>query len=462
MTCRANSSRDDRAATKNLRRSREDPVPGGGPEVALCGRMVSAQLPLHTPAHAQYASASRLRQEPFLLLFPLGAALAWAGVLHWLFFALGVTQEYRSIFHSLAQVEGFLACFASGFLLTFVPRRTRSQAASSVEIALAAALPLLTVAFAWAERWALSQIFWIALLVMLAQFALRRIGRAEGTVPPAFVWVAVALLSGLVGSVLAGVGAARGDEGMWLHDVGRGLVLQGVFTGLVLGTGSFLLPAIARGQTPPDARRSSRDRALFAGHLLLGAALVASFFVEQLVSVRAGFALRTAVVLAALLPTRPWRLPTLPGLHRRIAWVAQWMLPLGYAWVAVAPEQRRIGLHVVFIGCFAALVLAVSIHVTLSHSERAAQLSRTTPLLVALCALLAIALLARLLVDLDPAHLLLWIGVASSSFLAASLAWAAVLLSGRKRVSTARGSIVAIAGTVVLVGAMHQENATAP
>lgn len=395
-------------------------------------RMPSKQLPMHAPLHPLYAAAPLLRREPYRLLFPLGALLAWAGVLHWLLFALGVTAEYRSIFHSLAQVEGFLACFASGFLFTFVPRRTRAQAASALEVGLAAALPLCTVASAWAEQWAISQVFWIALLVLLAQFALRRIGGAPGSVPPAFVWVPVALLCGIGGAVLAGVGAARGDEWMWLHDVGRGLVLQGVFTGLVLGTGSFLLPAITRGQAPPDARWTRRDRLLMSGHLLLAAALVASFFIEQLTSVRSGFTLRAAAALLALAPARPWRLPTLPGLHRRIAWLAQWMLPLGYAFVAAVPGHRRIGLHIVFIGCFAALVLAVSIHVTLSHSGRAERLHETPCTLVALAALLAVALGARLLVDLDPARLLLWTGVAAAAFLAASLAWAATLLGGRR------------------------------
>ena len=389
-------------------------------------------LPMHAPSSPLYASAPLLRREPYRLLFPLGALLSWAGVSHWLLFALGVTSEYRSIFHSLAQVEGFLACFAAGFLLTFVPRRTRTGAASAAEVFLAAALPVCTVAFAWLEQWAISQLFWIALLVLLAQFAVRRIGAAPGSVPPAFVWVPVALFCGASGAVLAGVGAARGEEWTWLHDVGRGLVLQGVFTGLVLGTGTFLLPAITRGEAPPDTRPTRRDRWLRAGHLVLAAALIASFWIEQL-DLRAGFALRAAVTLLALAPARPWRAPSLPGLHRRIAWLAQWMLPLGYAFVAVLPEHRRIGLHVVFIGCFAALVFAVSVHVTLSHSGHPERLHRTPGPLVALGALLALALGARLLVDLDQAHLLLWMGIAAAAFLAASIAWAATLLGRTAR-----------------------------
>ena len=70
------------------------------------------------------------RREPYRLLFPLGIVLSWTGVLPWLLFAIGVTDEYRSIFHSMAQVQGFLACFAVGFLFTMIPRRTGTAAPS--------------------------------------------------------------------------------------------------------------------------------------------------------------------------------------------------------------------------------------------------------------------------------------------------------------------------------------------
>jgi uncharacterized protein involved in response to NO len=394
---------------------------------------MTAQMPMHAPAHPRYTSAPLILREPYRLLFPLGALLAWAGVLHWLAFAVGLTLEYRSIFHSLVQIEGFLACFASGFLMTFIPRRTRSPAASDIEVALAALLPICTAIFAWLEMWAVSQMFWLALLIMLAQFALRRFRRAPGSVPPSFVWVPGSLFFGLCGAVLAAVGAARGDDWMWLHDVGRGLVLQGVFTGLVLGTGTFLLPAITRGEAPRDSTpRDARDRAL---HLTLIAAFFGSFWLEQLVSVQAGFTLRAVTVLLALLPAKPWIPPALPGLHRRIAWLAQWMLPAGYAFVAAEPDLRRIGLHIVFIGCFAALVLAVSIHVTWSHSGRAARLHETPRSLKVMAALLAAALIARLLVDLDPTRLMMWIGVAAACFLSATIAWAVVLLHGGHKAS---------------------------
>ena len=88
------------------------------------------------------------RREPYRLLFPLGIVLSWTGVLPWLLFAIGVTDEYRSIFHSMAQVQGFLACFAVGFLFTMIPRRTGTAAPSPWQMAVVIAAPIATTACA--------------------------------------------------------------------------------------------------------------------------------------------------------------------------------------------------------------------------------------------------------------------------------------------------------------------------
>src|SRR5256885_956833 len=229
------------------------------------------------------------RREPYRILFPLGVVLAWAGVLHWLLFALGIADEYRSIFHSMAQIQGFIVCFATGFLFTMIPRRTGTAVPAPWQMAVAIGAPIATTLCAWFERWALAQVFWLLLLVVVMGFALRRF--RPGDIPDSFVWVVAALLFGIGGAILAGYGAAT--EAMWLHDVGRGIVLQGMMSALVVGVGGFLLPAITRGEPPPPSRGTRK-----ALHVTGAVVFLASFALET-VSLRLGFALRALVVALA-------------------------------------------------------------------------------------------------------------------------------------------------------------------
>lgn len=372
--------------------------------------------------HPAATTSSAQHREPYRIFFPLGIALAWAGVLHWFLLAVGVMGEYRAVFHSMAQIEGFLACFATGFLFTMIPRRTGTPGPTRLQMLVGLACPIATTVCAWFERWALAQVFWIALLVLLVSFAGRRLAKVRGPrpVPDTFVWIPAAFLAGIAGAVLAGVGAARGDELMWLHDVGRGIVLQGVFTCLIVGVGGMLIPLLVRAEPPVEGG----GIAVKAAHLSAAAVFLASFWAEQLVSIRVGFALRAAVVAAVIVPVgRLWRPPSVPGLHRKLVWVAAWMLPLGYASVAAFPEYRRIGLHVVFIGSFALLTLAIAMHVVAAHGGGLRLLDATPPPVRVMAAFLGVALTARLLVDLWPAHSALWLAIAAAAFLCATIAW---------------------------------------
>jgi hypothetical protein len=347
-------------------------------------------------------------------------------VLPWIFFALGLTEVYRPIFHSLvfrsmfhpiAEVEGFLTCFAAGFLFAFVPRRTGTRPASRWQIAVAVAAPVAIVAFTVVEKWVIAQAFWLLLLAVLFEFALRRAILARSPLLPGFIWIVVALSMGACGAVLAGSGAFLGRDWLTLHEIGRGLLLQGLFTGLALGTAGVLVPALAGGEEVSRATRWA-----LALHALGAAVFFASFFVGEIVSQQLGFALRAAVATFVIAePLRATSAPVSPGLRRGMARLSLLMLPVGNAWVALAPAYRRAGLHVVYLGCFAALVLAASTQVAAARSEPA----RGRQLALA-AGLLALALAARVLLELDPLNFKLWLGTASASFSMAMIPWAAL------------------------------------
>lgn len=397
--------------------------------------MSQAAIPAGVTVENDALKAAPLwRREPYVVLFPLGIILSWAGVGRWLDFALaGRHSDYLAIyiFHGMTQIQGFLLCFAIGFLFTMIPRRTGTHPPSVLEMLVAIVAPVSTVVAAWAQQWSLSQVGWIVSCVMLVAFVVRRFvsSTARRRPPTSFVWIPVALVLGLVGSALTGARGSLGDEWAWLHNLGQTLVLQGVFLALVLGVGGLALPMMTRGQAPTDAALTKRDVAAMAGHLLAAALLVVSFLVQHRVSVAWGCGLR-AVVVASVLLAGPelWRFPSIAGWNRRVVWFSAWMLPVGFAAAAVFPSYYQAGLHVAFIGGFAMLTLAVSTHVVLGHGGRSDLVNGTPWQVGAIALFLVAATAARVAMTVLPMHRDAWMATAAVFFLAATLVWVGFLV----------------------------------
>jgi uncharacterized protein involved in response to NO len=164
-------------------------------------------------------------------------------------------------------------------------------------------------------------------------------------------------------------------------------------------------------------------------HVATAALLVASFFIEVLVSLRWGMAMRAVLVAGSLvLGAQLWRRPSPEGWNRTLIWLAGWMLPLGYALTALFPEQPRAGLHVVFIGGFATLALAVSTQVTLGHrGYRSVMLGKPWQV-VAIGGLMIAATVARVSMEFDRPRYFSWMAVAAATFLTATAVWVAFVL----------------------------------
>jgi uncharacterized protein involved in response to NO len=373
--------------------------------------------------------------DPWRMFFPLGVLLAWAGVLHWLFFAVGVTDAYRAVFHATAQVQGFMTSIAVGFLYTFIPRRTGTAPPSRAEIVLGAAAPIAATLASWLEHWAIAQALWLGGIAFVAAFVLRRVHSSAGArrVPGVFLWVPVALLSGIIGAVLVAMAAVfdpREVPGVW--QLGRGLLLQGFMSGLIVGVGGTLLPTLLRGE--PVLPSSSNARGEHVAQTVAALLFLASFPVEVLVAPRPGFALRAMVTGGVLAwVARLWRRPSAPGLHRWFIWISAWLLPAGYVMTAAAPSLRSAVLHVVFIGSFALMALSVSLHVALSHGGHPERLARWSWQTWSMGLLLLSAVVFRVLAGIDVAHLTRWLAPAAGAFLLGTIAWGSLVIGAALR-----------------------------
>jgi uncharacterized protein involved in response to NO len=195
-----------------------------------------------------------------------------------------------------------------------------------------------------------------------------------------------------------------------------------------------MLPALTRGEPPGVTLGRASGR---LAHVAAAIAFLASFPVEVYLAPRLGLALRALAAGGVLVGVaRLWRPPAAPGLHRRLIWIAAWLLPFGYLAAAAFPEQRSAALHVTFIGSFALLALSVALHVTLSHAGQPASLAGRPWQVWAMGLLLLAAMVFRLLLGLDPARTRTWLALAAASFLLATVAWSALAIPALRATAT--------------------------
>ena len=352
--------------------------------------------------------------------------MAGVGVLPWILFVLGLADLYRPIFHSvgfrsmfhpLAEVQGFLACFALGAVLTLLPRRTGASPPSAWQIAVAFMAPIAVVISAAVQRWRVGQLAWIALLATVIHFVLRA-GRSRPIMRAQWPrwWIGLGVAAGLVGALLAVFGDTRQDF-FWAHEVGRALLTQGLFTALTLGGVELLLSNSSDERSAPLPRLRVEALLAFASFL---------YFASFALSARAlpswGFALRAAVTFGVVLYlVRVSRLSAVAGPRGRAARIALWMLPLGNAWAALMPASQRAGMHLIYLACFGMLILVISSSLSATAENRPSRPLQIGRQLGLGWACLAVALGSRILVEIDPPNFRIWLGISCLYFLLALL-----------------------------------------
>jgi uncharacterized protein involved in response to NO len=371
----------------------------------------------------QPGALERMRSEPFRVFFPLAFLLGVAGVAHWTLLSAGAITKYLAAFHAATQTQSFLLAFASGFLLTAIPKRTRSAPASWAEIGLLLVLlPTVSLAMLFGAV-AVSQLAYATALLVLIQFAVRRFAsRTAGRrPPPSFVLVPLGLVAGLAGATML-IASDVMTNVDWLYPLGRSFVQEGVFLCLALGVGPFFLSVALHGEASSDISRRSVTSAV--AYLVAGAVVIISLVLHANGFVRPGLILRGGVAAMVLLAAGAWRLPSRPGRNRQLLWLATWLIPLGLLTAAAFPEHRVAAMHVTFIGGFGTLAFAVATHVTLGHGGYAKEQAGHPRAVAWFGGLFAVAMLIRSAGTVLSSKYFELLGVAAATWLAAASIWA--------------------------------------
>jgi uncharacterized protein involved in response to NO len=368
--------------------------------------------------------------DPYRIFFPLGVLMGIAGVSIWPLFYWGLTEGYSGRSHAFVQTNCFLYAFIAGFLWTAIPRFTGTVApGKAIQYLLAAILASELVAFE-SYSFRTGHVLFVAAHALLLAIVVKCFMQRQHPPPETFVLVGLGLIAGLAAAVI-NAGSAFGWISAGWDLLGKRLLTEGMVLLLVLGIGGFLGPRLlgfaqlpnfqkleklsGQATVPRVAKRRTRLNEI-CGVLLLASVFVeygwAHPFVDLVLAVRA--ALATALVAMNL---QPWRLPETRTTLSWCVWMAHWFLLAGLWLVAIFPNRHVDFLHVLFMGAFTLLILAVGTRVVLSHGGYAlTEERRSWPLRIAVLASL-IGMSARLSV----------IVVSTQGLYFMHLAWAGVL-----------------------------------
>jgi len=319
--------------------------------------------------------STSVREEPFRLLFPVGALFGLAGVGHWLAYGLGLTGSYSGVVHASLQIQGFIASFIIGFLLTALPKFTVGPPVSTTEAAGILGGGVLVAVGCGSRGWAVIEAGTLLQLLAVGLFAWRRYWGRATTQPPVFIVLTVGWLCAVAGAACL-LWIRLGGPPDW-ELFGRRILWQGAPLAVVVGIGGHLGPRLLgypEGVVPkhPAVRGWRGVAAAFRGEAILwwggGLALVAGFVAEQLGYEYGGRLLRAVVVTVGLLAAGQfWRLPRVRAPFAWGVWHSVWAVILGTWAVALAGRYYVAALHLIFIGGFSLMVFMVGARVTLSH-----------------------------------------------------------------------------------------------
>jgi uncharacterized protein involved in response to NO len=245
--------------------------------------------------------------------------------------------------------------------------------------------------------------------------------RSRSASPPEpFVAVFLGLLAGLCGGLLK-LGILLGLASPDLMLLGRRLLSEGMILLFVIGIGGKLGPLLLG--HPALRPRAAWKHGAVAG-LVLGSVLA-----QYGLGLESGAWIRAfAVVAAAAWNVRFWRLPRVRSALSWGVFLAHWMLMAGLLGSAALPQHRVEALHLVFVGGFSILILAIGMRVALAHGGYPLQWEvRSWPLRIGI-ALFVTATLTRVGARFSEDSYLLHLGLAGGLWLAGLLVWGAVLV----------------------------------
>lgn len=300
--------------------------------------------------------------DPYKVLFPIGCFVAVLGVFFWILFQHRLISFFPRQSHANLMFFGFMWSFIAGFLMTAIPKMTRTREASGLEITLASFLVFLQLVMNVRNLMNISVSLYAVQILFLIYFVTRRILSHKRIPFEGFLFMPFAFLQALFGVGYLFLADSPRIDFFYLL-AGEAFVLN-----LIMGIGTRLIPVLSRvpNALAPNIAGRGDQKSLF---LILAIILNLGFALQYWSDlVPFGIGLRLAVLV--FISFKFFKV-----FQRGLA---ASMLALGlkcgvlliiasYIFALSSPTSVLAGQHILYIGGFVLITFMVATRVMLSH-----------------------------------------------------------------------------------------------
>ena len=340
---------------------------------------------------------------------------------------MGWISYPNPLWHIDLLLQGFLFAFVLGFLLTALPRFSRTWPITKLELVfflvvfvagnLATIMKFLSIG-----RFC----FWINLTFLLV-YAIRRFVRRQANPPPEFIFVGVGLVLGWFAAWMRMDAFLPWPIGM-SELVGRRLISEGMVLMLVLGVAGKLAPMFF-GFSNANPLVALGDIAtvykkLFSYGFIVFT-LLGSFVLEHVYEhTKLALYLRALAASFVFFGTmKIHRKPLEKGMLVSVLRWSNWAVLFSLWGAAIHPQYRVEVLHVLFIGGFGMMILGIATRVIVSHGKYPSEIEKTSPWLGIAGWILFAALIVRSISTLTGPYYFAMLGIAGALWMIGLLLW---------------------------------------
>lgn len=359
--------------------------------------------------------------EPFRVFFPAGVLLGIVGVALWPLYYANLIIVYPGPTHARLMIQGFLGSFIIGFLGTAGPRLTSTSPFSQREVLVLFTLDLLAAGLHLGESHRAGDALFVCCIGLFVSIIGKRFVSRNDSPPPNFVLVALGLVSGIAGAAL--VAWSETAQYLRAYQFGSALLNECFVLLPILGVAPFFIRRLLDLPTPdlPESRAlppAWKRQAAFAA--VIGALVIASFWIDILNLPRIGGWLRVVAIASYLVIKLPWRGRTFLANCLRAAILT---ILAGFVVLALLPVYRVGALHIIFISGFSFITFTVATRVVFGHAGRKDLLRKSLPFFIVAVVLIFLAAFSRYVADIALPARTIHLVAAAVCWIIAALIW---------------------------------------